>query len=325
MNNRDYEYVSAIAREGSFSKAAQKLYVSQPALSGAVRKIERELYGVPLFDRTVTPVVLTPAGEYYMEQAGKAEQIYKDMDQYFAALAGVRAGVINIGSSAYFCAYILPEILHGYHKLNPECTVNLTETDISGMDAGLRSGQFDLIIDVETLDPEMFENVALGCEYMLMAVPASFEINEELEACQISREQILDRSFLKKEIPAVDLRVAAAQPFLMLKKNQDSYRRCMDVCAHAGFEPRVVLYMDQLLTAYNVARNSQNGIIFFRDTILKYTEETDRLKYYKLSDPLARRNIGLSLKKFPGPTAAAEDFIKYVMLSGQDGSEKQLR
>ena len=60
----------------------------------------------------------------------------------------------------------------------------------------------------------------------------------------------------------------------MLKKNQDSYKRSMDICAHAGFEPKVIMYFDQLQTAYNVARSGQSGIIFFRDALLKYTGKT---------------------------------------------------
>lgn len=51
FSRREYEYVMEIAKEGSFSKAAQKLYVSQPALSGAIKKLEKDLYGIPLFDR----------------------------------------------------------------------------------------------------------------------------------------------------------------------------------------------------------------------------------------------------------------------------------
>ena len=70
----------------------------------------------------------------------------------------------------------------------------MTETDISGMDAGLRTGQFDITMDVEALDPEMFESVTLGYEYMIMAVPASFAVNEKLKEFQISRESILEFS-----------------------------------------------------------------------------------------------------------------------------------
>ena len=89
----------------------------------------------------------------------------------------------------------------------------------------------------------------------------------------------------------------------------------MSICDHAGFEPNAVMYIDQLQTAYNVARSGQTGIIFFRDTLLKYTEKTEKLCYYKIDDPLARRPILLSMKRYPGVGPTVDDFIKYIMLS----------
>ena len=71
FSKREYEYVMEIAKEGSFSKAAQKLYISQPALSGAIKKIEKELYGISLFDRNVNPVALTPAGSIIWKKRGR--------------------------------------------------------------------------------------------------------------------------------------------------------------------------------------------------------------------------------------------------------------
>ena len=314
FSRREYEYVMEIAKEGSFSKAAQKLYISQPALSGAIKKIEKQLYGIALFDRNVTPVTLTPAGEYYLEQTRKIYEISNEMEQHFAELADIRSGVINIGSSGYFCAYFLPDVIRRYCYMNPNCRINVTETDISGMGEGLRSGQFDITVDVETLDPEMFECVVLGYEYMIMAIPALFAVNKKLERYQISRESVLDRSFLDKSVPPVDLSMVAEEPFLTLKKNQDSYKRCMDICAHAGFEPNVTMYFDQLQTAYNVARSGQAGIVFFRDELLKYSEKTKRLCYYKIGDPLAKREVFLTMKRYPGVGKTVEDFIKYMML-----------
>ena len=213
FSRREYEYVMEIAKEGSFSKAAQKLYVSQPALSGAIKKLEKDLYGIPLFDRAVTPVALTPAGQYYLEQARKIYELRNEIEHHFADLAGIRTGIINIGTSGYFCAYLLPDIIRGYYRLNPKCRINVTETDASGMDAGLRSGQFNITIDVEVLDPEMFESVTLGYEYMVMAVPASFEVNDRMKQYQISREAILNRSFLDDSVPGVDLSLVAKEPF----------------------------------------------------------------------------------------------------------------
>ena len=71
FSKREYEYVMEIAKEGSFSKAAQNLYISQPALSGAIKKIEKELYGNPALRPHGDSGRLTPGGQYYLEQNQK--------------------------------------------------------------------------------------------------------------------------------------------------------------------------------------------------------------------------------------------------------------
>ena len=64
------EYVYEVYEEKSFSKAAQKLYISQPALSTAIKKVEKKL-GRPIFDRSTNPISLTPSGEIYIEAIEK--------------------------------------------------------------------------------------------------------------------------------------------------------------------------------------------------------------------------------------------------------------
>ncbi|MDY5482632.1 MAG: LysR family transcriptional regulator [Clostridium sp.] len=313
MKNRNYEYVNAVYQEGSFSKAAQKLFVSQPALSASIKKIETELYGVPLFNRGVNPITLTPAGQFYLESARQIAAIEEEIDQYFAAAAGIKTGTLTLGSSSYFCTYVLPDILQKYIEQNPNCNINLFETTVSDMEEKLKSGKLDLILDVETLDPKTYEAIPMGKEYILLAIPAKFAVNSALEACRLTAEQIRDRSFLSSDIPAIDLSLLKNEPFLLLKRQHDMYRRAMELCHHAGFEPQVRLYLDQMLTAYNIAKNGQ-GITFFRDTILDYTEDTENLNYYKLDDKTAVRQIWISCKKFPEPTPLADDFIKFMML-----------
>ena len=158
----------------------------------------------------------------------------------------------------------------------------------------------------------------LGREYLILGVPSSFAVNEQLKDFALKPEQVLSRSFLDPSVPAVDLHLLSELPFIMMKRSQDGYERAHSICRQAGFEPKVSLYMDQLLTAYNVARNGQSACVFFRDTILRYTEPTARLKYYKLGSPLAERSIWLSVRKTPKPSRLTEDFIKFLMLSMKD-------
>ena len=315
MSSRNYEFVAAIAREGSFSGAARKLYISQPALSAAIKKLEAELHGVPLFDRSVTPVALTKAGEFYLEKAEQVDRLEREIDDYFASVAGKKSGTLNIGAASFFCTYLLPELLRRYRTVNPDCGIHMREVSAEQSETLLKRGEADLIMDVEQMDPEVFESVRLYREYLLVAVPASFPVNDKLKAYRITREQIIDRSFTEPGTPELDLRELQKEPFLLLKKHNDMYRRAMEMCRRAGFVPKTELYLDQMLTAYNIARNSQNGVTFFRDTILRYTEPTERLCYYLPKDRLSERDILLSWKKTPGLTSLGEDFVKFLMLS----------
>ena len=313
MNHRAYEYVSTIAREGSFSRAARVLYITQPALSAAVKKLEEELCGVSLFDRTVTPVKLTPAGKFYLEKAGEIDRLEQEIQAHFAALSGRINGKLTIGSASFFCTYVLPDILRRYQDLNPEAEVHMSETGARAEEA-LFNGELDLVMDVEQLDQSRFETIRLDREYVLVAVPATFPVNESLKEYRLTQEQIADRSFLKEQVPRLPLSLLKEEPFLLLKDNNDMCRRAMEMCGRAGFDPRVALRTDQMLTAWNIARAGQTGVTFFRDTILRYTEPTDRLCYYYPDDELAERDILLSWKRFPGLTPLGEDFVRFLML-----------
>ena len=72
---QEYEYVYQVYKEKSFSKAARNLFISQPALSATIKKIENRL-GVKLFERTTTSVTLTEAGEAYVETARKIMEFH---------------------------------------------------------------------------------------------------------------------------------------------------------------------------------------------------------------------------------------------------------
>lgn len=80
---RDREYVYAVYQERSFSRAAQRLFISQPALSSKVKKVE-ERVGAPLFDRSTNPIRLTPAGKCYVEAV---EQVMGIEDELRSRLA----------------------------------------------------------------------------------------------------------------------------------------------------------------------------------------------------------------------------------------------
>ena len=96
------EYIYAVYQEKSFSKAAKKLYVSQPWLSATVKKAEQEL-GLPLFDRSTNPISLTKAGRYYIERIEQIMAIETEMEGRFKELQN-RTADRNIHVLLHLCA-----------------------------------------------------------------------------------------------------------------------------------------------------------------------------------------------------------------------------
>ena len=115
---RKMEYVYEIYTEKSFTKAAEKLYISQPCLSAAIKKIEDEI-GMPLFERRHSTLVLTEVGEKYLKAAEQIRCITKDFLSEVNDMHNLVSGSLHIGVPNYIMSYIIPEIVNEYTKLYP--------------------------------------------------------------------------------------------------------------------------------------------------------------------------------------------------------------
>ena len=303
-------YVYAVYVQGSFSKAAQELYISQPALSAAVKKVEEKI-GLPIFDRSSNPVKLTTAGEYYIECIEKVMVIEKDMRGYFNSFLHNNNKTINVGGSSFFCAYTLPTIVQEFKREYPDYTVNLMEANADDLVKNLRSGVFDIIIDVEKRDPKIFGSFVWAEEQIVLAVPSHYEINDKLENYRLTFEEVRSGKFMCDAYPRVNLCEFKDENFLLMKKGNDTHTRGLKMCSKAGFTPKVSMYLDQLLTSYYLACNGK-GIAFVRAGITKSIEKTDKLFFYKINDLNSVRNILLYFKKSQPLTNVGNDFINFL-------------
>ena len=123
---QELEYIYEIYKSGSFSKAAENLYITQPALSMAVKKIESEI-GMSIFDRATRPLKLTETGKIYIEAIEKFLTLEEDMNNKIHDIQELKSGNICIGGSHYINAYVLPDALTKYSALYPGIKINLIE------------------------------------------------------------------------------------------------------------------------------------------------------------------------------------------------------
>ncbi len=303
-------YVNAVYLNRSFSKAAEKLYISQPALSAAIKKVEEEI-GLPIFDRSSNPIQLTPAGEYYIESIEQIMRIEKEMATHFASLLGNNREMIQVGSASFFCAYVLPTIIQEFKLEYPGYMVNLLEANADDLVKCLRTGSIDIILDVEKLDPNIFNSMVWAEEQIVLAVPSAYEVNRRLENYRLTFEEVGSGQYLDQRYPAVSLKEFADETFLLLKQGNDMYERSLKMFRKAGFTPHVAMYLDQLLTAYYIACSGK-GIAFVRAGITNYLDPTNKLYFYKIDDENSTRNIMMYYKKAQPLSKIGRDFIKFL-------------
>lgn len=131
---------AAVVKYGSFTKAAEQLYLSQPTVSTHIRALEEQL-GCQLIARTTKSAEVTPKGrELYSYAAG----ILELWDRAVQACRSGERGIIHLGASTIPSAYILPDILPEYGRRNPNTYFVIHQSDSQGIINGLEEGLFDL-------------------------------------------------------------------------------------------------------------------------------------------------------------------------------------
>ena len=115
-------YAYQVYKEKSFSVAAKALYISQPALSAAISRLEKEL-GIRIFDRTKLPLTLTSQGRIYIESIEEIMACESDMHRRIRELSDMSYGSHTIGGSSDASYFLMSEICGAFHKKYPKITV----------------------------------------------------------------------------------------------------------------------------------------------------------------------------------------------------------
>ena len=155
MNTRQLHYVITLAHEGSFSRAADTLNITQPSLSQYIKKIEKQI-GLELFDRTNGDVRLTDAGRVYIDTGRKILDLEHRMENSFTDLATYKTGSLIIGAAPYRAASMLPTIARSFQSLHPGMHLVVREGTTAELVDGMEHGEYDLALTLLPIDERLF-------------------------------------------------------------------------------------------------------------------------------------------------------------------------
>ncbi|MDO8207621.1 MAG: LysR substrate-binding domain-containing protein [Gallionella sp.] len=145
MTLNELRYIVAVAQELNFRRAAEKSFISQPALSLAIQKLEEEL-GLKIFERGKSAVSLTPVGAAIVEQAQRALEEIQHIMEIARRDEDQLAGVLRLGVIHSVGPYLLPALVPALKKIAPKISLEIEENITANLDNLLRNGKLDIII-----------------------------------------------------------------------------------------------------------------------------------------------------------------------------------
>ncbi len=304
------EYAYAVYQERSFSKAAEKLFISQPSLSANVKRIEQRL-GCPIFDRSTKPLGLTECGRRYIQAVEQIMSVEDGFTKFISDLEGLKTGELVLGGSSFFSSWVLPPLIGQFSRRFPLVKISLLEERTTALAQALQSGQVDLLLDNCHLDEELFDRRVFREEHLLLAVPRALAVNETLADYQVSTARIKDGSFLAPDIPPVPLSAFAEAPFIFMKSQNDTGKRAAAICQEQGLRPHILFSLDQQMTAYNVTCSGM-GVSFLGDMLISRVPTNPDVVYYRLSGPHSSRRIFFYWKRGRYFSRAMAEFLNSV-------------
>ena len=136
MTLNELRYIVAVASERSFGRAAQRCFVSQPALSVAIQKLEEEL-GARIFERGKSEITVTPVGERIVEQAQKVLEDAAQIREIAQTGRNQLAGALKLGVIFTVAPYLLPDLILALHERAPQMPLEIEENITEMLESAL--------------------------------------------------------------------------------------------------------------------------------------------------------------------------------------------
>ena len=275
MNLRELQYLVAVDEERHFHRAAERCFVSQPTLSGQLKKLEQEL-GVLLVERTSRQVVMTDVGVAVSEQARKALAEVKVIKEIAETFHDPMAGELHVGLIPTVAPYLLPLIMPLMRKKYPKLKLWLYEYQTAVLLEKLRRAELDVLILALPVDTDAFDELDLYKEPFQLAVPH----NEPL-----AKHKMVSLNDIKE------------REMLLLEEGHCLRGQALDVCFMAGARENIGFHASSLETLRHMVGEGMGMTLMPELSIPAKQSRKDAIRYIPFKNPKPSRRIGMLYRK----------------------------
>ena len=254
-----------LARVQHTTKAAEELYVSQPALSQAIKRLEMEL-GVPLFDRPGRQIRLNQYGKEFLAHVERAFFALEEGRHQVRDMAHSDQAEIAMAAAALRW---LSSPLHDFLKKHPDAKIRLSESALPEMQRQLERGELDFGFMPAPVEAPGFGWSRLLTEEVYLAVPPGHRL---------------------AHLESVSLRDIAPEPMLMGRKGCYLREIMEDACCQAGFAPRIVCETDEA-AIYDLIRAGLG--VAFTYALQMPQQNRDEMAWVRVMHPTSYLTLGI--------------------------------
>lgn len=290
--------LKAIVQEKSFKKAAESLYISQPAVSFQIQNLEKSLNTV-LFYRHTRKAQLTDAGKLLSEYAIKILSICEESFKSIKDLENLKVGSLNIGASQTIGTYLMPKLIGEFRERYPNVSVRLEvhstrkaawEVAQGSIDLAITGGEIPIELE-KVLDVQVYD-----CDELVLILPKTHPLAEK---------EYLEQNDLYK------------LKFLTLEENS-SYRRILNNILEQNKIDSSKLHIEMELSSIEAIKNgveSGLGAAFVSISAIKKELKLKTIKQVKIKNLQVKRTLSVIVNNERYRSKAVEIFMKEILFS----------